>query len=141
MKKVVLFSLLFTSLLFSCKKDKDAKDSNPIINRWKVEKKDEKWGTSGTTTTKIVETEWVEFKENGVFVEQLAPGVQTHSKWKLLENGNLDVSASIDIPSGSGGLIIKSISNNAMHLYWQGMTSYGFGTPVQLTQNVYLIKL
>lgn len=139
MRHVRLIALALVCLLSSCKKDNQEKSkSGDIIGKWKIERKEEIWGAAGTPENKIVESEWVEFKEGGEFIENFGGGYQIASRWSLLDNGKLELTASRDIPHGDDGVIIKSISDKAMHLYYKGL----FGSYyTEATYNVYLVKL
>lgn len=139
MRHVRLIALAFVCLLSSCKKDNQEKSkSGDIIGKWKIERKEEIWGAAGTPENKPIESIWVEFKEGGEFVERQSGDYQIVSRWKRLDNGNLEITASTDIPGGADGLVIKSISDNAMHLYYKGL----FGSfYTEVTYNLYLVKL
>lgn len=139
MRQLQLLALAFLCLLSSCKKDNDSKSkSGDIIGKWKIERKEEIWGANGTPENKDISTQWVEFRSNGEFVERLSGDYQVVSKWRLLDNGNLELTASSDIPHGDDGVIIKSITDQSMHLYYKGV----FGSYyTEATYNVYLVRL
>lgn len=134
------FALLFT--LASCKKDNQEKSKfDNIAGRWKIERKEEIWGANGSPEIKAVDCDWVEFKANGEFIESFGEGwggYQTVSRWSLLDNGKLKLTACKNIPHGDDGVIIKSIDDKSMHLYYKGL----FGSYyTEATYNVYLVKL
>lgn len=139
MRQLQLLALAFACLVFSCKKENGkTSKSGDIIGKWKIDRKVEIWGAAGTPDNKAIESQWVEFKANGEFVERLTGDYQIVSKWKLLENGNLEITGSTDIPGGSDGLVIKSIDDKLMHLYYKGL----FGSfYTEVTYNLYLVKL
>lgn len=138
--QLLTFALLFT--LAGCKKDNQEKSkSGNIAGRWKIERKQEIWGAAGTPENKAVDCDWVEFKANGEFIESFGEGLggyQIKSKWKILENGNLEITASTNIPGGPDGLVIKSLSDRSMHLYYKGL----FGSfYTEVTYNLYFVRL
>lgn len=139
MRQLQLLALAFACLVFSCKKENgQTSKSGDIIGKWKIDRKVEIWGAAGTPENKAIESQWVEFKANGEFVERFMGDYQIVSKWKLLENGNLEITGSTDIPGGSDGLVIKSIDDKLMHLYYKGL----FGSfYTEVTYNLYLVKL
>jgi hypothetical protein len=139
MRYLQLLILASILTLLSCKKDNEP-ESKPgdIIGKWKIERKEEIWGPGGTSENKPIESQWVEFKAGGEFIERLSGDYQVSSRWKLLDNGNLEITASTDIPGGADGLIIKSIDDNSMHLYYKGL----FGSSnTEATYNLYLVRL
>ncbi|WP_133176844.1 hypothetical protein [Terrimonas sp.] len=139
MRHVQLLALAFMCLLSSCKKDNEPKGkSGDIIGKWKIERKEEIWGVNGTPENKAVDCEWVEFGTDGEFIERFTGDYQVVSRWSLLGNGNLEITASTNIPGSPDGLIIKSLSDKSMHLYYKGL----FGSfYTEVTYNLYLVRL
>ncbi|MBN8789754.1 MAG: hypothetical protein J0I84_21955 [Terrimonas sp.] len=142
MKQLQLITLALFFSFVSCKKENElGSKSGDVVGKWKIERKEEIWGVNGTPENKVVDCDWVEFKANGEYIESFGEGwggYQIAGKWKILENGNLELTASRDIPHGDDGVIIKSISDKAMHLYYKGL----FGSYyTEATYNLYLVRL
>jgi hypothetical protein len=139
MKYLQLLTIVLSCFLFSCKKGNEpSSKSGDIIGKWKIERKEEIFGDGATPENKTVESQWVEFKRGGEFIERLSGDYEISSKWALLQNGNLEITASTDIPGSSDGLVIKSIDARSMHLYYKGLFGSSY---TEVTYNLYLVKL
>ncbi len=129
MKKIILFSILTSVILFSCSK-KDTTPTPTIVGKWNLNK--EVYTVSQLGTILLNDTilgtqgEYVNFTNSGLAIHNDASGTNGDTSNYTFSNNKLTISSS---PVDFSVFNVTTLSNNQLNLYADSTDS---GTRTQL---------